>query len=94
MKALKLSLFKTHTKYDKHIVIKTVDKHSGEQMYMYINGPMLLAVNSYLILMINTDWSENALSTYCVMCLFSLFYIDLLIIEVLLIASACICYKL
>ena len=55
MKALKLSLFKTHTKYDKHIVIKTVDKHSGEQMYMYINGPMLLAVNSYLILMINND---------------------------------------
>ena len=67
---MKLSMFKTHTNYDKHIVIKTVDTHSVEEMYMYFNGPMLLAVNIYLKLMINTDWSENALSTYCVMCLF------------------------
>ena len=55
IKALKLSMFKTHTNYDKHIVIKTVDTHSVEEMYMYFNGPMLLAVNSYLKLMINTD---------------------------------------
>ena len=48
-------MFKTHTctNYDKHNVMKTVDKHSSEQIYMYINGPMLLAVNSYLKLMIN-----------------------------------------
>lgn len=91
---MKLSMFKTHTNYDKHIVIKAVDKHSVEQMYMYINGSMLLAVNtcSYLKLMINIDWSKNAVSTYCVMFVFFILY--WFTIQVLLIASACTCYKL